>query len=766
MADPTEDQLLKTATERHRAGELAEARRLYRQVLAAIPSQAVALFRSGLLELQDGHPEAALPLMELAIANAPDEARHHFGLGRTLQTLGRHPQAASAYRRALALDPNSVDAHFSLGLTLQLQGDRALLPQAEAAYREVLRIEGGNVEATSNLGIVLQDMGRVNEAVEFLQAAAALRPEVGAHAVNLGIALCRLHEFAAAEQVLCKAVERDPNSPEAVFNLGNSLQGLGRLGEAAAQFRRAAALRRGYADALNNLGNVQKALGELTAAETAYNAAIDARPEDVVAINNLGCLLRTMGRFEEAEETFRRGIELNPLKAALHDNLGSALKDIGELDAAVACFRRALELDPDNAATHSNLAYALSFQCAEGRTILAECLRWNERFAAPLRSHSGHHNEASPGRRLRIGYVSPDFREHCQSLFTVPLLSQHDHREFEIFCYASVERPDALTRRIADFADVWRDVGAVEDGALAALIRDDRIDILVDLTMHMAKGRPLVFARKPAPIQVAWLAYPGTTGNAAMDYRLTDWRLDPPGFDSQYSERSIRLPDAFWCYDPLTTRPAVNALPAAERGHVTFGCLNNPCKLTDHTLQLWGGVLHAVPHSRLLLLAPPGRHRRRLMERLSAHGMNAERIGFVPYRPRAEYLLAYHDIDIGLDTFPYNGHTTSLDSLWMGVPTVTRVGETCVGRGGLSQLFQIGLEQLAADSDAGFTAAAVALANDLPRLGEMRRGLRARLEQSALMDAGRFARHIESAYRAMWLEYCAAHGSVDATITH
>jgi protein O-GlcNAc transferase len=302
--------------------------------------------------------------------------------------------------------------------------------------------------------------------------------------------------------------------------------------------------------------------------------------------------------------------------------------------------------------------------------------------------------------------------------------------------------------------DHWRPVRPLDDEALAAGVREDGIDILVDLTMHMAGGRPLLFARRPAPVQIAWLAYPGTTGMGAMDYRLTDPRLDPPGFESHYSERSIRLPDSFWCYDPLTDQPQVNELPALERGYVTFGCLNNPCKLTEATLQLWGEVMRAVPDSRLLLLAPEGPHRARLLQRLAAQGVGAARVSFVPFRKRAEYLRSYHDIDIGLDTFPYNGHTTSLDSLWMGVPTITRVGQTCVGRGGFSQLFQLELLEFAADSDLGVIAAATALARDLPRLADLRGSLRARLESSPLMDSARFARGIEAAYRDAWRAYC------------
>ena len=334
-------------------------------------------------------------------------------------------------------------------------------------------------------------------------------------------------------------------------------------------------------------------------------------------------------------------------------------------------------------------------------------------------------------------------------MFTIPLFSHHDHEEFEICCYSLVERPDAHTKRIAQHADVWRDVRALDDATLCERIRSDEIDILVDLAMHMANGRPLVFARRAAPIQVAYLAYPGTTGIPAMDYRLTDPRLDPPGYDAHYTEKTIRLRDSYWCYDPLTEEPAVSALPAVTRGFVTFGCLNNPCKITDLTLRLWAGVLQALPDSQLLLMAPPGTGREHLLARLSVVGVAADRVRFMPFQPRLEYLRTHHEIDVGLDTFPYGGHTTSLDSFWMGVPVVTRVGSTCVGRAGLSQLHSLDLLDLAADTDAAFVRTAVALAEDLPRLSKLRQELRLRFERSVLMDRAAFARNIEAAYRQM-----------------
>jgi protein O-GlcNAc transferase len=748
----TIDRLLESATEHHRAGHLSEARRLYAQFLAANPGHALGLFRSGLLELQDRQLDAALGSIQKAASAAPDNARYQFGLGQVLDALQRWDEAADAYHRALRNEPASHDAQVALGVALQ-RGGR--LAQAAAAYRAALALEAEDPVTLGNLGAALREMGDVDEAIRFLERAAALDPQTASHAVNLGVALNQRRDFAASQSTLRALLDREPRNPDAAFNLGNALRGLGRTREAVACFRLAADSRPGYADALNNLGNAHKELGDFTAAMASFEEALRARPDHVAALNNAGCLLRTLGRSEEAEDMLRRGLAVDPRHPALHDNLGNVLKDAGELDEAIACFRRSLDIDPSNPATHGNLVYALCFQSPRPEPVRAECERWNARFAAPVRRLAEDTDrELSPDRRLNVGYVSADFRDHCQTLFTLPLLARHDHSRFRIFCYSGVERPDAYTERISAHADTWREVRALDDDALSRVIRDDRIDVLVDLTMHMSNGRPLVFARKPAPVQIAWLAYPGTTGMDAVDYRLSDPRLDPEGFEQYYTERTLHLPDSFWCYDPLSDAPPVGALPALEHGHLTLGCLNNPCKLTDHTLDLWGGVMRALPAARLLLMVPEGRHRRHLTERLAARGIESQRVEFVAFRPRADYLRTYERIDFALDTFPYNGHTTSLDALWMGVPTVTRVGETCVGRGGLSQLHQLGLSELAAYSDGAFVDVAVTLAADLPRLAALRgSSLRARLERSALMDGARFARNIENAYRTAWTRY-------------
>ncbi len=374
---------------------------------------------------------------------------------------------------------------------------------------------------------------------------------------------------------------------------------------------------------------------------------------------------------------YRQAIKRDPAYAEAYNNLGNTLKDEGNLDDAVASFRRAMQLKPDDHTAHSNLLYTLIF-CPgwDARAILEEHRLWSRRFAEPLaRQIQPHPNDCTADRRLRIGYVSPDFRDHVLAFSTTPLLSAHDHENFEIYCYANVARPDGITARLRSLADDWRDIAGLSDERVARLVREDRIDILVDLTMHMARNRLLVFARKPAPVQVSWMAYPGTTGLSTVDYRLTDTYIDPPGLhDHDCSEESIRLPDAFWCYDPLAGETAVSALPAVENGFITFGCLNNFCKVNDAVIWLWAQVLKAAGGSRLLLLAPEGSPRRRTLDLLEREGVKRDRVTFVARQSRPRYLELYNHIDIGLDTFPYNGHTTSLDAFWKGVPVVTLVG--------------------------------------------------------------------------------------------
>jgi protein O-GlcNAc transferase len=561
-----------------------------------------------------------------------------------------------------------------------------------------------------------------------------------------------------AEQIYQQILQVDASHVDALQLLGTIAAQTGRDELAMVYLNRALRLKPDSAAAHNNLGNVFSRQRRFAEAVACFRQAVRLKPDHAEPHNNLGNALRDQGHVDEAVASLEQAVRLRPDSADARYNLGHALKDQGRLDDAIAAYRTALELKPDGARIHTSLIGLLHYHYeSDARAIHEECRQWDQRHAQPLKKlWRPHTNLPDPDRRLRVGYVSPDFCEHVDSFFTVPLLSNHDHRQFEIYCYSEVTRPDAVTERLRGYADTWRSTLGISDQVFADMIRSDQIDILVDLKMQTAYNRLLVFARKPAPVQVAWLGYTGTTGLSAIDYRLTDPYLDPPElFDAFYMEESVRLPETFWCYDPLTDQPAVNILPALERGFITFGCLNNFCKVNDGCLALWAQVLRAVPRSRLLLLAPRGHARDHVLARLEQEGVAASRVDFAERQPRLDYLKTYHQIDLGLDPVPCNGHSTSLDAFWMGVPTLTLVStKSAFGRAGWSQLCNLGLKELAAETPEQYVALAVDLAADLPRLAGLRSTLRQRMEQSPLMNGDRFARNVEQAYRHVWCRWC------------
>jgi predicted O-linked N-acetylglucosamine transferase (SPINDLY family) len=705
------------------------------------------------LQVGRGRLEKALELLGRAVALDPAAWWSHCSLGQTLQALGRLPEAIEAFHRATALNPACLEAWRGAGEACRALGRR---PEALAAIARAAALRPDQAEAQNDLGIALQDSGQVPEAIQAFRRALELKDDFPLAHNNLGNALLANRQVGPALAELRGTVARWPDFALGWYNLGSANLRECLFQEAAGACRRALALAPANLAARNNLGRALQAMGQWEEALAVHREALGMDPCSADTCNHAAAAARALGRLDEAVALLRRAAELRPGYAITHGNLGSLLKDSGLVAEAVQSFRRALKLNPGDPVTHSNLAYSLNFlPGCSAADILGENLAWDRAHASPGGDRRPHGSDPDPERRLRVGYVSPDFRDHCQSFFTIPLLSRHDHSRFEIFCYARVPSPDAVTRRIAGYADVWRDTAAQDDEQVADLVRADRIDILVDLTMHMAGGRPGMFTRRPAPVQVAWLAYPGTTGLAAMDYRLTDPYLDPPGeHDDWYSETSIRLPDTFWCYDPLTAEPLPGPLPALANGHITFGSLNNFCKVTPAALAAWARVLTAVPDSRLLLLAEPGAQRQRALEGLAAGGIGPERVEFAPSQPRPSYLALYRRVDLGLDTFPYNGHTTSLDAAWMGVPVVTLLGGTVVGRAGWSQLCNLGLRDLAAAGTGDFVRIAAELALDRPRLAGLRAGLRARMEASPLMDGDRFARGLEGALRQMWRRWC------------
>ena len=679
-----------------------------------------------------------------------------FNLGNLLEGQGQLDESIAAYRQAIALRPDDAAAYSNLGLVLQRQGQ---FDEAIAASRKAIALRPDLAEAHSNLGNALKESERLDEAIASYQRALAFNPRSAATHLNLGAALTQKGEVDAAIAACRQAVALDPNHPEAYNNLGGALKDKGQLEEAIAAYGRAIALKPEFAEAYSNLAVALRDSGRLDEALAACRKAIAINPRYAAAHLHLGAVLTDKGDAEAAIAAYREALVLKPRYPEAYLNLGGALKDVGRLDEAIAAYRQVLALKPDSPGAHSNLIYTMSYHPGyDSRAIAEELRRWNQQHAEPLKKFiRPHDNERDVERRLRIGYVSADFCSHASAFFFVPLLEHHDAEQVEIFCYAQVARPDATTRRLRERAQQWRSTVGVPDAEVARQIREDKIDILVDLKVHTAHHRLLVFARKPAPVQATWLGYPGSTGLSTVDYRLSDPHLDPPGTDeSVYSERTMRLPETFWCFDPLDGRDIpVNDLPAIANGYITFGCLNNFCKVNEPVLRQWGKVMQGVPSSRLLMMAPEGSHRQGILNVLESEGVAAERIEFITRQPRRKYLEQFQRIDIGLDPFPCNGHTTSLDSFWMGVPVITMVGETIFGRAGVSQLANLGLREFAATTAGEYAAVAVRLAGDVARLQELRGALRQRMERSPLMDAPRFARNMEAAYREMWKKWCA-----------
>ncbi len=533
-----------------------------------------------------------------------------------------------------------------------------------------------------------------------------------------------------------------------------------------------------HAQALIGAGFVLHGQGQLLAAIRCYEEALRLDPKLAITWNNLASVLRDAGRRDEAIDCSRRAIELAPDFAEAHSTLAVSLQYLGRTGEALAHHRRAMALKPSDASLHSNVLYLLNYlPGVEPAAIFAEHRAWGQRHADPLtRAAAPHPNERSPRRRLKVGYVSPHFREHAVNFFVEPILAAHDHEQFEVFCYSDVVRPDQATARLRGLADQWRDVSSISDEHLAEVVRRDQIDILVDLTGHIGGGqRMLTFARKPAPVQVTYIGYQNTTGMAAMDYRLTDAYADPPGMtDAWHTEQLVRLPRTFFCYRPDPDAPPVGALPAETNGFITFGAFNNFTKVTPAVLETWATILRRVEGSRLLLRADmTASLERTIVDTMARHGVDRQRIELASRLASREFRELISRADIALDPFPFNGHTTTCDCLWQGAPVVTLSGRTYVERFGGSGLATLGLDELIAHSVEQYIDVAVELASDRARLANLRGTLRERMAVSPLMDFQGFTRDLEIEYRRIWQSWCQSpqKGAISATnpkatITH
>ncbi len=605
---------------------------------------------------------------------------------------------------------------------------------------------------------LMQD-GRPAEARALYEQICALDQRDAEAWFFLGAINGQLQNPGAASECFRRVVVLSPRHALAYYNLGMALRSLGRLEEAVQALREAVRLEPQRAEILLGLAHTCVDMNRPDGAETCYRELVKLRPYDADMHFNLGMMHHLQHHLEDAALSYRNALELRPDHASVYDNLGNAYCEQGKYEEALACHRQALHLNPGDDKAHSNILMTMLYlPYQDPNAVFAEYRHWEHVHGKLPVDTPMHPRPCIPERRLRIGYVSPDFRTHSVAYFFEPLLANHERQAVETVCYSTSTQTDATTQRLRDLAGQWRDISRDGLEQTVNLIRGDQIDILVDLAGHTAGNRLKVFARKPAPVQVTYLGYPNTTGLSAMDYRLTDALSDPEGEEAFYTEQLVRLPEGFLCYQPPVDSPAVAPPPALTAGHVTFGSFNNLAKINAEVVALWSQLLTKVGTARLLIKTASlddSATRERYYRLFEARGVPRERIDLLGHSPSVtDHLALYARLDIALDTFPYNGATTTCEALWMGVPVVTLAGRQHAGRVGVSLLNNAGFPEWIAQSPEQYISLAVRLAADLQGLATTRASLRQRLADSRLCDGTLFARRIEAAYREMWRKWC------------
>lgn len=750
------DDLLAAALAHQKAGRLDQAASLYESILVDAPGQPDALHFSALIALRRGDTDEAIARLQRAAAAAPARAIVHNDLGAALRFAGRLAEAAASLERATALDPRYADAWNNLGIVRRAMND---YPGAGAALERAVALRPDFAPSHNALGGVLRALGDASGARNAFERAIALKPDYVEALTNLGLLLQAEGDPGAAVAPLQKAVALTPRMAEPLLNLGLAQHAAGDRDAALQSLRDAVARNANLAAAWNALGIVEAARGASAASCDALARAVKLDSRSAEFLANFGLSLHKAGRNEEARDALKRALAVDPGYADAIFNRGVICQQEGDFAGALADWKATLEADPGHRLARSNLLFALHYEPAmDGAGLLEEARLFDRLHGRPAQQFRAWANPRMAERRLRIGYVSPDFREHSVAHYIEPLLAAHDPAAVEVFAYAELKRSDAVTERLKSLVGQWRSTSDQRDEDVARQIRADGIDILVDLAGHSAGNRLGVFALKPAPVQVTWLGFPGTTGLSAIDYRLTDALADPAGAEAQSSEILVRLPRGFHCW-----RPPAGAPPPARRDASrppSFGSFNNVQKLGADTIAAWSAILRRVPEARLLLKSS-WLSRPRAVEALrgafGGHGIAEERLILSGWlEGAAAHLAAYGDVDVALDPFPYNGTTTTLEALWMGVPVIALAGQRHAGRVGLSLLHQAGARELVCDTVDGYVGDAVALIDDRPRIAAYRQDLRGRLAGSALLDVAGFARDLEAAYRAMWQRWCTA----------
>jgi protein O-GlcNAc transferase len=680
--------------------------------------------KSAIEHYQAGNLKHAENICHKVLRSHPQNSEVLHLLGLMSSKVKNYDLAAEYITKALQFNPEYEVAYFNLGNVLKEKGQ---LNEAITCYQEAIRLNPHFAEAHSNLGSALQDKGDLDQAIVFYQ----------------------------------KAIQLNPHIFFTFNNLGTAFRIKGKNDEAITCYQEAIRLNPHFAEAHSNLGSAFQDKGDLDQAIVFYQKAIQLNPDNADLYSNLGTVFADKGELDNSISCHQKAIQLSPGTATAYNNLGTALQKKGKINEAEHCLRRAVQIDPHNSNYYSNYLLTMLYNSNhDAKTIYLEHLEFSRRYAESLNLTVVHHsNERDPSRQLKIGYVSPDFRSHSVSYFIEAVLMNHNREKYAVFCYSNSAKEDEVTKRLKEYADKWQYITGISDDEAANVIRKDGIDILIDIAGHTAGNRLLVFVRKPAPIQISWIGYPATTGLSAIDYKIVDDYTDPVGKTEQlYSEKLIRLPESFLVYLPDTESPEVGPLPALSTGHVTFGSFNNFSKLTPAAFSIWARILYFVPNSRLILKWRGFSDRTvkdYAINMFRQRGITEERIILLDWDYSSkEHLGNYNRVDLGLDTFPYNGTTTTCEAMWMGVPVITLAGTSHASRVGVSLLSNVGLERLVAHTEDDYVRIAVELAADIGKLNLLRRNLRNIMEKSPLIDASRFIISLEKCYRDVWENWC------------
>jgi len=745
----------------------------------------LGLFLHGL-----GRMEEALAALDRAVALNPHHPQAGFHRGNTFHSLKRYLEAADSFRGYLEANPQSAEAQNNLANALLAAGSTE---EAATHFEKALQLRRNYPEAWNNFGMALRALGHSAEAEKCFRSSLEQKPGFAPALGNLAELLQQSNRKDEVVDLCRLLLQQNPACHETWNNLGNALQSLAELEQARDAYERSLSLHPDYFPAHSNRGNVLFRMGRYEEALASHQKALSLEPHSVEALNNAAVVLRSLnrepeaarlferalrlvpshphtltnfanlhrdqGRTEDAIALLRRAVDRHPGVATSWNSLGACLSEQGEVAQAIGCFERAMQLDPAYHQAHSNLLLNLHYIPYDP----AELFQRHIEFGRAHRSSRGFNffNTRDPERPIRIGYLSADFRRHSVAWFLEPVLAAHNRASFELYCYSTVRRPDEVTARFREIAGAgWRDASGLSCSLLAESIHGDSIDLLVDLGGHTADNNLLVLAQKPSPIQFNWLGYANTTGLTSVDYRITDSWADPPGAtDSWHTETLLRLPCGFSCYQPPAEAPSVTALPSQSGNPFTFVSFNNFAKVHEPVLDVWAAILARLPGSRLLLKSRGVSGQgtvQKVRSRMACHGIDPSRIFFSGLLDRmSDHLACYDSADIALDTFPYNGTTTTCESLWMGVPVVTLSGSHHASRVGVSLLSRLGLQDWIAPSPDDYVLLAVTKATNSAALTELRATLRDRMRASSITDAASFTAALERAYRDAWRRWCA-----------